>query len=147
MPQPLRTAGFTLKIVPNATLSKLVHLWRDVAKTVPFDLTGYTVFYSSAKQQLTDTTPLFPITAIISLIGLDSAGNEVAVAETDGWIQLYASSDQTALAQDIGGGADEQDYGVQVWVDLLGVDSEGNRLMLAQNDSSYVAASVTEVFV
>lgn len=139
--QPLRLAGFTMTIRANATLSKLVKLWRDTSKTVAFDLTGYTQLYSSVKERLTDATPLFEITAQVSTIGLDSAGNEMVVTPADGWVQLYAPPEDTAAAQSLG----ELSYGKRAWVDLLGIDSEGSRIPLAVNDGASVTASVTEV--
>jgi hypothetical protein len=142
MAQPLRLPGFSMTIRANATLSKLVHFWRDPEKTQPFDFTGYSVFYSSVKADLLDAAAIFSITVLVSDVGLDALGNEIPVTPADGWLQFYAPPEETTKAQALA----EAEYGIRVWVDLMGVDSEANRIPLGQNDSTSLVASATEVF-
>lgn len=135
--------GFRLTIRANGTLGALVHLWRDKARTVPYDLTAYSGFYSSVKELLTDTAELMVVTVSISTLGLDASGNEIAVTAADGWLQLFASSDETTKVQGIAKAADSGN--IRGFIDLFGVDGAGNRVPLGFGFADLVP-SVTEVF-
>jgi hypothetical protein len=135
--------GFIMQIRCNGTLGKLVHLWykRDL---IAFDLSGYTTFYSSVKQKLTDAAIIFPITALVSDIGIDpDTGATFSVGPEEGWMQFTAPPTDTALGQPI---AEAKKTGeARCYVDLFGVDSQGNRVPLGQGDADLLA-SVTENF-
>lgn len=93
------TVGSRLKIRAYSAVNALVKCWADAAETTAFDLTGYSSLRASAKLQLTDTTALVPLTATVSLVGYDDAGEEIVVTEADGWIQVYAESTDTEAVQ------------------------------------------------